>query len=356
MAPLVGLTEYPRWWWALLQSLVLVALGVLMSRPPGALELRNSMLLAWCLAAASLPIAYYTTQIFPEILAGALLVIFLQGLLADRWHPGYVLLLIAGLWATPRVAPAVAVASLVIFSPWFGARWLHRGLLTVGWIGFVLTNLLTWGLWLPPMGDSFLTHFLGRLDGVWLLRLVSGLLRALFASDLGLFMLGPIFSVGFVALIHNACRTRARADLLALLIFGATLTGIALYSDYRAGTCPAGRYQVVPALILAWSCVRMGAVGSPTWRRRWWIALLCWGGAGLAITCSVATHANWWFRDYHPAFGRKALQPYYEWLPSFAAGIPWGAILIWVVILAAPWFAYDILRLLRQCMMRKRLQ
>lgn len=98
---------------------------------------------------------------------------------------------------------------------------------------------------LSPLSRA--SHFLWPINEEWFVRMATGTARVLMGPDVGLFILGPIFSVGFVALPHNVWRGRTVVDVMATFMFLALVGGIALYADYRAGTCPAGRYQVIPA-------------------------------------------------------------------------------------------------------------
>jgi hypothetical protein len=343
VAPLVRWTDYPRWWWSTLQGLWLCILGwLVVSLRPAQNSSTLLPLAGWCLLVTALPIGYYSTQLFPEILAGSLLLFFLMSLELNK---GVGLALFAAtlsLWATPRTAPAVLIVTLGAFFLNKGAgRWRYPVIAVIGWTAFLAFNLWNWSSWFPPMGSSFLSHFLGPINAEWFGRMATGTARVLMGADVGLFILGPVFSVGFIALVHNAWRGRSMSDFMAALMFLALIGGIALYADFRAGTCPAGRYQVIPAMILAWAAVRMWFIADDLWRRRWLVAMGLTGLLSVGVALFVAGHPYWWYRAYHPLFGYAPIQKFYVYLPIFSPDAPWLKVFAWSVLLLFPWVVHD---------------
>ncbi|WP_031386726.1 hypothetical protein [Desulfonatronum thiodismutans] len=356
VAPLVRWTDYPRWWWSVLQGLWLCTLGWLVVSLRPARESPALMPLAgWCLLVTALPIGYYSTQLFPEILAGSLLLLFLMSLERNK---GVGLALFAAtlsLWATPRTAPAVLIVTLGAFFLSKGpGHWRYPAIAVIGWTAFLAFNLWNWSSWFPPMGSSFLSHFLGPIDTEWFGRLMTGTARVLMGADVGLFILGPVFLVGLVALFHNVAYGRRLVDFLAATMFFSLIGGIAMYADFRAGTCPAGRYQVIPAMILAWAAVRMWFIADVSWRGRWMTAMILTGILSVGVALFVALHPNWWYRAYHPLFGYIPIQKFYGYLPIFTPDAPWLKIFAWSVLLLIPWGVYDASRWLLEKIKSKR--
>lgn len=294
---------------------------------------------AWTVVSyfGALPIVYYTAEIFPEVLVGALDAIALMLCRSRRsvMRSVAAALLIVSLWGTGRVVPAVAIVSLLL--AWREIRdrnWATVAVYVAGWAAYISYNLNLWGYPVPPTPPNGGTLTLGTLR--------VGLLANFFGNDIGLFMLCPVAVVGIWALAMLLIGHRDDPATWPCLLYTCALASVvASFSNPRAGTCPAGRYQVaqafalvVPPLVLL---VRSKATNPSGRRLRWLLAAL--GVPSLAMGVFVGIHPSWWFERYHPLFKVKALNPHYAVLPDFHGRwiIP---LLFWLLLFTAlliPW-------------------
>ena len=285
----------------------------------------------------SLPIVYYTAEIFPEVLVGGMDALAL--LLCRSRRPAVrsaaAALLIVSLWGTGRVVPAVAVVSLLLAWRELRARNITAvAAYVAGWIVYLAYNLNLWGYPVPPTPPNGGTLTFGAL------RL--GLLADFFGNDVGLFFLCPVAVVGAWSLAILLLKHRDDPSAWPCLLYSCALAAVvASFSNPRAGTCPAGRYQVaqafalaVPPLVLLARAPSASACG-----RRLRGLLVVLGGSSLAMGILVGVQPSWWFQRYHPLFKAKRLNPHYAVLPDFQGRwiVP---LLLWTLFFAAltlPW-------------------
>lgn len=283
-----------------------------------------------------LPVVYYTCEIFPEVLNGVLAALALLLCRSGR-RPARTLsiaLLIVSLWGTGRVVPAVAAVTLLLaFREWRGRNWAAVAVFAAGWAVYLGYNLRLWGYVLPPAPPDGGTLDLGRIP--------RGLLLNFAGNDFGLFFLSPVSVAGAVAAVWLvAFRRDDPVSVPAALFAALTALVVASFSNPRAGTCPAGRYQVVqafallvPALVLPALVSRRSAAA-----RRFRTLLAVAGVPTLAMGVFVGVHPTWWFARYHPLFTHPVVQPRYwalpdfsgRWLPPLAA---WTAAALFVTFL-----------------------
>lgn len=311
-APLVAHSRQPRWLIGFLQALlvaVTAALSVgLVARDHRGAGIHPAAALLFVLG--SIPIAYYTTQMFPETLAGALLLLALALHSRGGRSAGLAgnILLILCLWTTPRVAAGILAASAVLaVQAWRERHLANAGALVLGWLSFLLWNLWVWGSLLAPNQNQSSRNSLAFLP--------EGTLRFFLGNDVGVFFLSPVTWVCLVAGIVNLLLLRKHLDLAWAALFTGILAVVASFPDVRAGTCPAGRYQAIPAYLLAFPLVRLLCSDLTAWRRRLLPLVYLLGLPGLAISLVVATRPSFWFRSYHPLFGFAELQRFYTLLP-----------------------------------------
>ena len=269
-----------------------------------------------CIAVfGSMPVLQYTAAIYPEILMGCLLALSMA-----LWRHGNpilhalaVLPLVASLWGSGRVVPAIGLASIAMAWQEIRARrFVAPALLVAGWCGYIAYNLWLWGYPVPPTPENG-----GTLD---LSRIPVGLAENFIGNDVGLFLLCPVSIVGAACCIVALVRHRGDPAVVpaTLLAAGVALV-VASFSNPRAGTCPAGRYQVVQAVILLVPiliCLGENPGGSVF---RWSLpaSLFALGAISLAMGITIAFHPSWSFERFHPFFKIKRLQPYYRFLPDF---------------------------------------
>ncbi len=280
-----------------------------------------------------LPAGYYTSQMYPETLAGVMVTLALCAVLQDRVRArrlGYMLLFVA-MWVSPRVIGGVVAVTAWELGRQFTARrqWGDTLCFVVGWLAYCGYHLAVWGTPLPPAYDP--------ANRVTLSLLPTGLLRCLLANDVGLFVLNPVLWVGFAAgIVQWLWKPSDRTTLFWSLFFVGTWAGVALLPVARAGTCPAGRYQVLLAYLLVFPALRaLTSEALPLWRRRFLWALLVLAPFTLIIGYAVGLAPNYWFRAYHPLFGYPGLQRFYGLLPDPKSGwflVQCGA---WIGVLSA---------------------
>jgi hypothetical protein len=190
---------------------------------------------------------------------------------------------------------------------WRARRHLDLGALVLGWLVFLAGNFWVWGSWLLPNPNPASRNSLAFLP--------EGTFRFFLGNDVGLIFLSPVTWVCLVAAFVNLLRLRGRLDFAWAALFAGIFAGIASFPDFRAGTCPAGRYQVIPAFLLAFPLIRLLGSGLTAWRRRLLPPAYLLGAAGLAISLTVATRPSFWFRSYHPLFGFDEFRRFFTLLP-----------------------------------------
>jgi hypothetical protein len=363
ISPFIYHTSNIRWLVAVFQS-VLVAgscfIALLIFSKGARWETRAIEAALGIALFGSLPLAYYTTQIFPEALAGSLVFLFyLSQKSNNRWIRLLGILALSGsMFATPRVCLGVGAVFIFFLTEMIRRRrFLEPILLGAGGLVFLAFNVYTWNSLFPPMGTSFMKNFLGPVLGVASgavpqHSILRGILLAYYGCDVGIFFSAPLTFMALVSAVYVAYRERTRDDAIWWCLYGGIMLAVSLYSDYRAGTCPAGRYVVIPSFLLLIPLIRMLPLLKNTWHQRFISASLVLGGIGLVIGFSVMNHPNWWYRSYLPLFGRTSIQSYYEWLPDVANHLSYMKLIAWTSVFTIPWIIPDILRGLRFVMLK----
>jgi len=312
VAPLVAHTSHLRWLVGFLQALLVAGTAALfvgfVAKDTLKAKIHSAAALLFVLG--SLPVAYYTTQMFPETLAGALLLCaFFRYSRAGRAAglAGNTLLVLC-LWTTPRVAAGILLATAVLaVQNWRERRYVNLGALVLGWLLFLLHNLWVWGSLMIPNQNPYSRNSLAVFP--------EGALRFFLGNDVGMLFLSPVTWVCLVAAIVNLYFFRTPVDFAWAALFTGILAAITTFPDFRAGTSPAGRYQVIPTYLLAFPLTRLLCSDLTVWRRRLVPLMYLLGIPGLVISLVVATRPTFWFRSYHPLFGFDKLQRFYALLP-----------------------------------------
>ena len=346
LAP-VARTQNFRWWAGVLQSLWLGLAALMVWRQLRGGTLRQMLLIMLALLAGlgGLPAGYYTSAVFPEILGGALLLVALS-LWEDQpsWPRRLgILAMLLSLWATPRVTLGVFLTVIVLSVRL--ARRRERGdvaLLLGGVLFYFAYHLFVWGWFFPPMFDAA-----NRPQWALLPRGVAGIF---FDHAVGLLFLNPacwaMLCAGF--LLWRGHRHESGVRLWGALFLGA-IVSVAALPVARAGACPAGRYEVIPALLLAYAMARFirSCPADRPGGRRIRGALLLLSVASLVIAWKVAQDPRVWFRPYHPLFAYPSLQPYYHLLPDAgSARFGWQAA-GWLLIFFCCLWVGDVARWVR---------
>jgi hypothetical protein len=154
--------------------------------------------------------------------------------------------------------------------------------------------------------------------------------------------------LGVVASIYCFLKLRDDNDWMWLALFWGVVFVVASFPDFRAGRCPAGRYQVIPGYLLLFPLFRMMVAERSPWHRRVAWAMYVLGPLSLAMGLKIATHPNYWYRSYHPLFGYATAQPHYELLLPDPE--QWTCVVkavIWTMLFLAPLFLPDVVTFLR---------
>ena len=395
-------------WQAVLSCLVCMGILTTISRSKVSagelLEIGLALIAGMC----GIPASYYVAEMYPETITGLLLLSFLFCQCSDRSVVRMVgnLLLCGALFATPRVVPGIGVASAVVVWQAFGRRsWSEMGVVFVTWLAFLAFNLRLWGMPLPPaaaafvmqlgldspynattvlVGSMFATAGLGLVIAGWrfprvrrpllwgglgvmglclvvglLLQgtekygemgkmlLPTGLVRVFMGRDVGLFLLSPFLILGAVAGVYYMVGMRSRQGWVWLALFWGVVMVASSYPDFRAGRCPMGRYQVIPAYLLLFPLVRVLSGDRSKWQERLLWASCFLGPVSIAIGLKVAMQPNYWFRKYHPLFGYAAVQPYYKYFPDPGRATFVLEAIAWMGVLLLPLVAADLVMRLR---------
>lgn len=312
--------------------------------------------------AVGIPSGYYVSQLFPEALSGMLLlagVACFQANATSRTRALGGLLISMPIWATPRVLPAVGLVFLwSLFSRRPAAR-QEALVIAVNLLLYAIFCLWLWGNPVAPQASSMLFRLYRAmpvwgfavglafvLGGVWLWRrglrwprgvgwwlllipalLAAWLVPALHARvvdivayfltrQIGLLVLNPFLLAGLYAAWWWHRQEPGAAFNRWLLLFVGVVLAVVFYPDRRAGTCPAGRYQVMASLLLVYPLVRAAVLSTPQQLRAWWPGALVLGSASLVISFFSALKPNYWFRNYPAIFGYQRVTPFYEHMPT----------------------------------------
>jgi hypothetical protein len=262
------------------------------------------------------PLLFYACAIYPELLVGCLAALSLLLCRSDnpRVRALSMALLLVCPWGTGRIVLAAAIVSLLYLWKEISARnWAAIAVFVAGWTLYEGYNLWLWGYPVPPTPPNGGTLSFGQLK--------LGILQNFFGNNIGLFFLAPVAVVGVVCLLLLAWKHRGDPATWPALAFVAAAAGVvAAFSNPRAGTCPAGRYQVIQGFALIVPVLVFLAdepAGSP-WLRRVKFLLVFLGALSLASGIWLAFHPGWWFERFNPLFKPKPVQHLYAWLPDFS--------------------------------------
>jgi hypothetical protein len=130
--------------------------------------------------------------------------------------------------------------------------------------------------------------------------------------------------------------------IVPLLIMAGLLLNLAMiaaFGDWRGGTNPRGRYYVIPQLMMIPVYFHWLRTSSPGERRVGLRCLIVLGALALLPLHWLMDNPAWWFRSYHPFFGWKPIQDFYDYLPALPDQAPsreWLKLLAWSPVLVLP--------------------
>ncbi len=275
--------------------------------------IRGLQAITLTLCMGAVPIAYYTTVIFPEIIGGCLLLATLALIGSGKKTAGIMLMFIA-LWSTQRVLAGIALATAFIF--YTAAKRRDRravALLVSGWAVYFFYHFFIWGLPFIPN-----IHPESRMD---FSLLPLGMARFFMARDVGLFFLSPVSLIGLAAGVYLIIKERGGIDIIWGLLLAGLVIPVACFPDYRAGSCPAGRFQVIAACAMIFPLLRLFSLKAEKNKPLpvLFLPAAAFGAAGFAMSIILVSRPHFWFRQYHPLFGFERLQPYYNLLPDMSS-------------------------------------
>lgn len=354
-----------RWYVLATQGLVL-ALGlawILFRLQPDSLKAWGRGLFVLLAGAGTVPVGYYVSQVFPEALSGLLMLLGLSLLQSTRSRSAIgwgAALVSSGIWATPRVLPAVGL--LWLWSLWSRRpeRRLECAVVTANLALYAAFCLWLWGNPVAPQASSMLFRLWIKLGpvavlsgllglgllmaiGIWQRHRLKGkgvyvfvsavilafllpplkkclidLVAFFLTRQIGLLVLNPFMLAGLLAVVLWHRSDRGDAFQRWFLLFAGAVLAVAFYPDRRAGTCPAGRYQVIAAMLLVYPLLLAAVRGAPDQLRRWWPGALVLGSLSLVMSYFSALKPHYWFRNYPAIFGYQPLEKLYPMMPTAA--------------------------------------
>ena len=249
-------------------------------------------LAAVALSGFTLPLAAYSTQVYPEVLVGLAAVVAVRQLWAaqvgSRASPALVGLALAAMpWLHVRAWPLVAVLTIAALMVW--RQWVARGtvllLMLTGAVGYVLLNLYVYGhLQLSPaVGGSLLQELRSLQRSV----IAIGEARPWLDGYDGLLLLAPFFVLALAGVPLLARMGWAgRGTVAAIVLYGALIGIWDLVSN--GGWAPPGRFMVPAVPLLT---IGLAVAFEAFWRRP--VGVLVIGPlAAWAFACSFYTFAD----------------------------------------------------------------
>jgi hypothetical protein len=249
-------------------------------------------LAAAALSGFTLPIAAYSTQVYPEVLVGLAAIVAVrqmwaaqQGLRASPVLVGLALAVMP--WLHVRAWPLVAALAIAAVMVW--RQWVARGtvllLLLTGAVGYVLLNLYVYGhLQLSPAVGGSLLQEVRSLPGS-VIAIGEG--RPWLDGFDGLLLLAPFFVLALAGVPLLARMGWAgRGTVGAIVLYSALIGMWDLVSD--GGWAPPGRFMV-PAIPLL--TIGLAVAFQAFWRRPMGV-LVIGPAAAWALACSFFTFAD----------------------------------------------------------------
>lgn len=274
------------------------------------IQLPLDVILVVCLVCGlSPPVYFYMNQVFPELVAGILLAL-IGILFLKKKQSSLVPFVLAALaiWFTERAI----LASLLLCAA--GFFYLPTKKLKFGAVVILGSSgvLFAWYCWLrfgvpyPILNNLKLSFSFAKTP--------QRLFQIFFDGKYGWVWLFPAVLL-LPAMIWEVLKSKQRTlnHLSLVLALVVVLILIAAFDDRAGGTCPRGRYFVIPqflflVLSLVWLQPENGRMG-----KFFWIVGL--GGLSLMQLFWLAPNPRWWFAGYHPLFYWKSIQPYFTYLP-----------------------------------------
>lgn len=258
------------------------------------------------------PVYFYLNQAYPEVPAGILLaLIAILFLNPKRSRLSLVPFILAAMviWFSDRALLATLIICAGGFFHLPTKKLKLAAVLILGSSGLLFAYYCWHRFGVPyPLSHNTIMGFSYE-------KIPVRLLQILFDGKYGWAWLFPPVLL-LPAMFWQILKDRPMDIVPVSLILSLTLTLVlvAAFDDWAGGTCPRGRYYVIPQILfMVLLCIWLKKEDGRKHKMFWVIGL---GSLGLMQIIWLASHPNWWFRAFQPIFAWKEIQPLFDYLPS----------------------------------------
>lgn len=300
-----------------------------------------SVLVVCLVCGLSPPVYFYLNQAYPEIPAGILLtsaaVLFL-----NQKRPSLIPFVLAAfvIWFSDRII----LAALILCAGGFFCLQTNKqkflAVLILGSSGFLFACYCWHRFGLPyPISHNTIMGF--SYD-----KIPTRILQVLFDARQGwVWLFPPVLLVPAMLwqVVKNKHMTLGHATVF--IAFTVILLLVAAFDDWGGGTCPRGRYFVIPQLLfmvlaIIWLKEEQG-------RMYKLLGLIVLGAVGLMQLFWLAQYPKWWFAGFHPLFSWQEIHVlifHLPFLPDDAEPREWIKLLKMLPLLCLPSLCFVFLK------------
>jgi hypothetical protein len=279
------------------------------------------------------PVYFYLNQAYPEIPAGILLsIIALLFLSPVKYNLLPFCLAAIVIWFTDRVILATLIVSLGGFINLPSRKLKFYAFCILGFSGFLFACYCWHRFGVPyPVSHNMVMGF--SYD-----KIPVRLLQIIFDARYGWVWQFPVVLL-LPAMIWQVLNTRRDFILHCSLILSliALLCLVASFDDWPGGTCPRGRYFVIPQLLVMVLGICWLKGSNEVKSKFFWLIAL--GGLGLVQIPWLSLNPKWWYAQFQPFFVWKDIHFtifYLPFLPDDAKASEWMKLLKMLPLLALP--------------------
>ncbi|MBU1418289.1 MAG: hypothetical protein KKD01_10740 [Proteobacteria bacterium] len=292
-----------------------------------------SVLVLCLLCGLSPPVYFYVNQAYPEIPSGILLaLISMLFLKPGRTNLIPFALAAIVIWFSDRII----LATLIICAGGFFNLPTKKQKVAAVFILGSSGLLFAWYCW-HRFGVPYPIQHNTTMGFSWG-KIPERLLQILFDARQGWVWHFPAILL-LPAMLWKILRSRAVTlnHICLVSALSVLLVLVAAFDDWGAGTCPRGRYFVIPQLLFfvlagIWLQEDKGRKGKMFW-------LVGLGSLSLAQLFWLAPHPKWWFAGFQPLFSWQEIHSlifYLPFLPDNAEPTEWIKFLKMTPLLALP--------------------
>ena len=281
------------------------------------------------------PVFFYLNQVYPEIFAGTLLaLISLLFILQTRFRILPFILAAIAIWFNDRVIlPTLIICAGGFFSlPTRNQQTAAFFILGMSGMMFALYCWQRFGVPYPVLHNTAEGYVFSYG------KIPERIFQILFDARQGwVWLFPPVLLLPAILwqVIINKNLTLTSASLAAALV--AMLLLIASFDDYGAGTCPRGRYFVIPQLLfMILASVWLQEENGRKIKMIWFVGL---GSLSLMQIFWLIPNPKWWFGNFHPFFSWREIHVLIfnlPFLPDNAEHSEWMKLLKMSPILILP--------------------